>query len=91
MLFIKSLFDKYTININKLNTVVASSGAVAQNVTVKSTGCGNRSPLEEKKYLFLAEELGRKWGTKCLNTRFPLFSLLYAGYSVKQKNVTIVK
>ena len=28
-------------------------------------------------------EFGRKWGTECLNTRFPLHTLLYAGYSVK--------
>ena len=28
-------------------------------------------------------EFGRKWGTACLNTRFPLPTLLCAGYSVK--------
>ena len=28
-------------------------------------------------------ELGRKWGTECLYTRFPLPTLLCAGYSVK--------
>ena len=28
-------------------------------------------------------ESGRKWGTECLNTRFPLLTLQYAGYSVK--------
>ena len=28
-------------------------------------------------------EFGRKWGTEYLNTRFPLPTLLYAGYSVK--------
>ena len=28
-------------------------------------------------------EFGRKWGTECLNTRFPLPTLLSAGYSVK--------
>ena len=28
-------------------------------------------------------EFGRKWGTVCLNTRFPLPTLLYAGYNVK--------
>ena len=27
-------------------------------------------------------ELGGKWGTECLNTTFPLATLLYAGYSV---------
>ena len=30
-------------------------------------------------------EFGRKWGTECLNTRFPLPTLLGAGYSVKLK------
>ena len=28
-------------------------------------------------------EFGRKWGTECLNTRSPLPTLLFAGYSVK--------
>ena len=28
-------------------------------------------------------EFGRKWGTECLKTRFPLPTLLCAGYSVK--------
>ena len=58
-----------------------------------------RSPLEEMKYLpkfifpFLRSghvtqhvkppEFGRKWGTECLNIRFPLPTLLCAGYSVK--------
>ena len=28
-------------------------------------------------------ELGEKWGTECLKTRFPLPTLLCAGYSVK--------
>ena len=30
-------------------------------------------------------EIGGKWGTECLNTRFP--TLLYAGYSVKLKKI----
>ena len=28
-------------------------------------------------------EFGRKWGTECLNTRFPLPTLVCAGYRVK--------
>ena len=28
-------------------------------------------------------EFGRNWGTECLNTRFPLLTLLCAGCSVK--------
>ena len=31
----------------------------------------------------MSPEFGRKWGTECLNTRFPLPTLLCAGYSVK--------
>ena len=45
-----------------------------------------RSPLEEMKYLLkhaMPPESGRKWGMECLNTRFPLPTLLCAGYSVK--------
>ena len=30
-----------------------------------------------------ASRIGRKWGTVCLNTRFPLPTLLCAGYSMK--------
>ena len=30
-----------------------------------------------------SKKFGRKWGTECLNTRFPLPTLLCAGYSVK--------
>ena len=32
-------------------------------------------------------EFGRKWGTECLNTRFPLPTLQCAGYSVKLKKM----
>ena len=57
-----------------------------------------RSLLEEIKYLFkfifiqiyssaiqhaIPPEFGWKWGTECLNTRFPLPILLCAGYGVK--------
>ena len=31
----------------------------------------------------ISPDLGGMWGTKCLNTRFPLPTLLCAGYSVK--------
>ena len=31
----------------------------------------------------MSPELGGKWGTVCLNTTFPLPTLLCAGYSVK--------
>ena len=36
-------------------------------------------------------EFGRKWGTECLNTRFPLPTLLCAGYSVKLKKKKVAK
>ena len=32
------------------------------------------------------KKFGRKWGTECLNTRFPLPTLLCAEYSVKLIN-----
>ena len=28
-------------------------------------------------------EFGGKWGTECLSTRFPLFTMMRAGYSMK--------
>ena len=75
----------------------ASRGAGAQSVTVKPTGCG--FDLRSRRwniYLILyfhffalvsqhamPPELGRKWWTECLNTRFPLPTLLCPGYSVK--------
>ena len=33
-----------------------------------------------------ASEFGRKWGTVCLNTRLPLPTVLFTGYSVKLIN-----
>ena len=35
-------------------------------------------------------EFGRKWGTECLNTRFPLPTLLCAEYSVKLKKIVFL-
>ena len=48
-----------------------------------------RSGVEAKRVLLssaqhaMSPEFGRNWGTECLNTRFPLPTLLCAGYSVK--------
>ena len=39
----------------------------------------------------MSSEFGGKWGTECLNTKFPLLTLLSAGYSVKLKKKTIHK
>ena len=36
----------------------------------------------EFRYIMLPE-LGEKWGTECLNTKYPLPTLLHAGFSVK--------
>ena len=46
--------------------IEASRGAVARGVTVNSATQHAMPP-----------EFGRKWGTECLNTRFPLPTLLY--------------
>ena len=35
-------------------------------------------------------KFGRKWGTECLYTRFPLYTLLYAGYSFHTLHVVYV-
>ena len=88
---------------------MASRGAGAQSVTVKTTGCGfdphtrrwniylnlyfhffalvsrTSAALSSATQHAVRPEFGRKWGTECLNTRFPLPTLLCAGYSVKLK------
>ena len=38
----------------------------------------------------MPSENGGKWGTECLNTRFPLPTLLCTGYSVKLKKKYIL-
>ena len=76
-----------------------SGGAGAESVTVKPPGCEFDRSLLENIYLNLyfhffallssatqhamPSEFGREWGTECLTTRFPLPTLLCAGYSVK--------
>ena len=42
-----------------------------------------RAALSSATQHAMTPELGGKWGTECLNTRFPLATLLCAGYSVK--------
>ena len=69
----------------------AGRGAGAQSVTVKSTGCGFY-PHSRKWNIYLhlyfhffalvssqsaGPVLGGKWGTECLNTRFPLPTMLW--------------
>ena len=45
--------------------------------------CPGQAALSSATQHAMTREFGRKWGTECLNTRFPLFTLLCAGYSVK--------
>ena len=49
-----------------------------------------RSGIKAKKLssasqLAVSQKFGAKWRTQCLNARFPLSTLIYAGYSVKLK------
>ena len=61
-------------------------------MTIKSTRCGFDPGVETKRGVefrhstskhAMPPELGGKWGTECLNTMFPLPTLLCAGYKVK--------
>ena len=85
----------------------ASRGAVAQSVTVKSSGCGfdsrsrrwniylnlyfhlfalvsrQSAALSSVTQLAMPPGSGRKRRMECINTRFPLPTLLRTGYSVK--------
>ena len=88
-----------TWNSTNINCIIfynyneASRGARAQSVTVKSTGCGfdphfalvsrQSAVLNSAAQHTTPPQLGGKWGTECLNTRFSLPTLLCAGYSVK--------
>ena len=64
--------------------IEASRGAVAQSVILKPTGCGfDPRRLSSATQHAMPPEFGRKRGTECLNIRFPLLTLLCAGYSVK--------
>ena len=73
--------------------------AQAQSVTVKSTGC-EFDPHSRKSniYLYLyfhcfvsglamPPDFGGKWGTECLNTRFPSAYSAVCGKLIIQKNV----
>ena len=62
-------------------------------MTVKPTGCGfdpfirsgvaDNAALSSATQQAIPPEFGKTWGTECLNTRFPLSTLLCAEYSVK--------
>ena len=60
-----------------------------KGVTCKRYRLWVRFPLETMKYFvsIFSFEAKReaKWEAKCLNTKLPLLTLLYAGYSVKLK------
>ena len=46
---------------------------------------GKSAALNSATQHVIPPEFGRKWGTECLNTKFPLPTLLCAEYSVKLK------
>ena len=50
-------------------------------IFISSLWC--RAALSSATQNAMPPELGGKWGTECLNTRFPLPTMLCAGYSVK--------
>ena len=53
-------------------------------IFISSLGCrGESAALSFAIQYAMPPEIGGKWGTECLNTRFPLPTLLCAGYSVK--------
>ena len=53
-------------------------------VFISSHWCrGESAALSSATQHAMPPEIGKKWGTECLNTRFPLPTLLRAGYSVK--------
>ena len=54
-------------------------------MTVKSTGGGfdQSAALSSATQHAMLPESCRKWGTECVDTRFPLPTLLFSGYSVK--------
>ena len=68
-------------------------------MTVKSTGCGFdlylfkfifsllrfgvEAAVSSATQYAMLPEFGGKWGTECLSTKFPLPTLLCAGYSVQ--------
>ena len=47
--------------------------------------CQESAALTSANQNAMPPQIGGKWGTECLNTRFPLPTLLFAGYSVKLK------
>ena len=47
------------------------------------SGVATKAGLNSATQHAMPPELGGKWGMKCLNTKFPLSTLLCAGYSVK--------
>ena len=55
-------------------------------IFISSLWCrGESAALSSATQHAMPPEIGGKWGTECLNTKFPLPTLLCAGYSVKLK------
>ena len=44
---------------------------------------GHKAALSSATQHVMPSEFGREWGTECFSTRFPLPTLMCAGYSVK--------
>ena len=59
-------------------------------IFVSSLWCRDKGALSSATKHAMPAELSGKWGTECLNTRFPLPTLLCAAYSVKLKTLTKV-
>ena len=52
---------------------------------ISSLWCGGESAALSSTQHAMPPEIGGKWGTECLITRFPLPALLCAGYNVNLK------
>ena len=51
---------------------------------------GKSAALSSATLHAMPPEIGGKWGTECLKTRFPLPTLLFAGYNEKINIINIV-
>ena len=59
-------------------------------IFISSLWCrGESAALSSATQHAMPPEIGGKWRTECLNTRFPLLTLLCAGYSVNLKKCII--
>ena len=74
-----------------VNIIIGGSNLIHETINIyypalinmKLWMSGQNAALSSATQHAMPPEFGRKWGTECLNNRFPLPTLLYAGYSVK--------